>query len=1007
VRVGPFLIDNNTMALKTNLLGYWKLEEISGSLAEDDHSTNDGTNYNITSSSSGKINNCYSFNGSSSRVLLPAMACGGDKLSISVWVRLTVAQSGDIIAVGKYWSQFRIGIRWGLLSAGVATTNGEGDVANDTIDIGSASVFTHLVMVYDGATISGSTIRLYVNGSEVSYVSPSSLTGNLSQDSEPWEIGAHGNGSMFWQGLIDEVAIWNKALTVSEISEIYNSGNGLSYDSWDIPQGGISGVISGTASVLGDLGIVTQGGVSGNTLGVSSVSGSMLAKAYMSGYIAPSSQIVADHRAVDRYDLIPQYYVDEVKKMLVWVTGMSHSLGYQNGVNLLEVYDSTYQATTWLSDPPPAYSDQYLRLGRPWQSNVNAWLENLTDYESIIAGWASGGNPLKVLIYGWSYETTWNNPPGGGLDTVFDVHWAGDANGRWGLDAADEVLTSNAVCMDTYIAAINEYNSYFIANTVPTIAIFSTGPVDENGGTENGFQRELKHDHIRNYVRGDNSRILFDYADILVHNNSGERYRVYWNDGGTLRPHDQIHPDNTLDYDASWNIVDGNDADGDHIGEVGALRLAKALWWLLARVAGWNDSVEASVTGTLSEASSDMVLGQANGESVVSGALEAVGQLSGSLSGVTTIITAISGLGALSSVSSGVTSVMGTFGASAFLYGQSNGISGPLGILRATGQIYTSSTGVSFVSGTLSGLGLLQVAISPVVSVLGVLQGKGRLVGSIGGVATVAAYISSSGVFAGHIGGVASVSGYLSATANISASINAAANVAGALKGNIIAASSGVSTVTGRILATANLVATSTGVSTCSATPILETQVGKTDGITLVSGTLIAKGSLSSQIIIDPIVLANLMGLVNISGISGGVSINYALLNGLYNISGLASGNSITYAALVSRNGLFGSIHGINTSTAILGGHGRLHSAISQGALSWADLVGIGFLSGSSLCSNIVSGSIREYIPPEELYGSIYSGSIVSGSIWNAGSVLRVFKGNVSIDGVKVSIADD
>jgi hypothetical protein len=883
------------------------------------------------------------------------------------------------------------------------------DVANGTIDIGSASVFTHLVMVYDGATISGSTIRLYVNGSEVSYVSPSSLTGDLSQDSEPWEIGAHGNGSMFWQGLIDEVAIWNKALTVSEISEIYNSGNGLSYDSWDIPQGGISGVISGTASVLGDLGIVTQGGVSGNTLGVSSVSGSMLAKAYMYGYIAPSSQIVADHRAVDRYDLIPQYYVDEVKKMLVWVTGMSHSLGYQNGVNLLEAYDSTYQATTWLSDPPPAYSDQYLRLGRPWQSNVNAWLENLTDYESIIAGWASGGNPLKVLIYGWSYETTWNNPPGGGLDTVFDVHWAGDANGRWGLDAADEVLTSNAVCMDTYIAAINEYNSYFIANTVPTIAIFSTGPVDGNGGTENGFQRELKHDHIRNYVRGDNSRILFDYADILVHNNSGERYRVYWNDGGTLRPHDQIHPDNTLDYDASWNIVNEYDADGDHIGEVGALRLAKALWWLLARIAGWNDSVESTVTGTLSSSSIGVIHGMSDGVSTVAGILTAITTIHGQVDGVSTTSATLQAIGSISALSDGTSTVTGdVYNSSPIgIVSMVHGVAAVTGTLRATGQIYTLSNGVALVAGTLNGRGLLQGAISTNSTVSGLLLGLGRLAVSVNAIASVVGRLSSSGVFAGHIDGVASVSGFLSANAKIYASINATANVTGALKGNILATSSGVSTVTGRILATANLVATSNGVSTCSATPILETQVGKTDGITLVSGTLIAKGSLSSQIIIDPIVLANLIGLVNISGLSGGVSINHALLNGLYNISGLTSGNSITYAALVSRSGLFGTIHGINTSTAILGGHGRLHSAISQGALSWADLVGIGFLSGSSLCSNIVSGSIREYIPPEELYGSIYSGSIVSGSIWNAGSVLRIFKGNVSIDGVKVSIADD
>ena len=88
-------------------------------------------------------------------------------------------------------------------------------------------------------------------------------------------------------------------------------------------------------------------------------------------------QIIADHNVVDRYDDIPQYYIDEEKKMLVWVPGMSHSLGYQNGVNLLELYDATYQAKTWSTDPPPSYSTSYLRLGRPWMSSINFWLKML------------------------------------------------------------------------------------------------------------------------------------------------------------------------------------------------------------------------------------------------------------------------------------------------------------------------------------------------------------------------------------------------------------------------------------------------------------------------------------------------------------------------------------------------------------------------------------------------------------------------------------------------------
>ena len=66
---------------------------------------------------------------------------------------------------------------------------------------------------------------------------------------------------------------------------------------------------------------------------------------------------------------------------------------------------------------------------------------------------------------------------------------------------------------------------------------------------------------------------------------------VNWDDDGEIRPHAHIHPDNMMDYDNSWNIIPSSDSDGDHIGEVGALRLAKAMWWLLARIAGWDGNI--------------------------------------------------------------------------------------------------------------------------------------------------------------------------------------------------------------------------------------------------------------------------------------------------------------------------------------------------------------------------------------------------------------------------------
>jgi hypothetical protein len=138
--------------------------------------------------------------------------------------------------------------------------------------------------------------------------------------------------------------------------------------------------------------------------------------------------------------------------------------------------------------------------------------------------------------------------------------------------------------MDTYLGATQQYSDHCQTNGYPTKVFFTTGPVDGGGNTdENGYQRHLKHEHIRNYVNANTSRVLFDYPDILCWSNAGQQQTTDWTDhGGTARTYQVIHADNMKD-------LAGNDDDSvGHIGEQGALRLAKALWWMLARLAGWD-----------------------------------------------------------------------------------------------------------------------------------------------------------------------------------------------------------------------------------------------------------------------------------------------------------------------------------------------------------------------------------------------------------------------------------
>ena len=87
--------------------------------------------------------------------------------------------------------------------------------------------------------------------------------------------------------------------------------------------------------------------------------------------------IVADHTVVEKYKDIPQYYIDEVKKMWVSIAGESHSEAYRVGCELLEALDSKYQVRVTESGIPEAYTTSHLRISRAtWgdRTNPEGWI---------------------------------------------------------------------------------------------------------------------------------------------------------------------------------------------------------------------------------------------------------------------------------------------------------------------------------------------------------------------------------------------------------------------------------------------------------------------------------------------------------------------------------------------------------------------------------------------------------------------------------------------------------
>jgi len=73
----------------------------------------------------------------------------------------------------------------------------------------SINVWTHITATYDG-----STLRLYVNGA---LVSSRALTVSINSTSQPLRIGGNTIWSEWFAGLIDDVRIYDRALSAAEI----------------------------------------------------------------------------------------------------------------------------------------------------------------------------------------------------------------------------------------------------------------------------------------------------------------------------------------------------------------------------------------------------------------------------------------------------------------------------------------------------------------------------------------------------------------------------------------------------------------------------------------------------------------------------------------------------------------------------------------------------------------------------------------------------------------------
>lgn len=204
------------MGLNDNLEAFWKLDEASGSRADSSGNSRTLTDNNTVTQATGKVGNAAQFTAANSEYLSAADAAwcsfGNESFTVAAWIYIdSAAAEGAVVGKNTEWRcTITTGRKARLTLPSTALNHA------DTL---SLSTWYHVVWQYDAAA---DLIRIYVNAG-----TPTTTSDTTGATDSTNELRLGRQGSAYYDGRIDAVGIWRRALSADEITTLYNSGNGV------------------------------------------------------------------------------------------------------------------------------------------------------------------------------------------------------------------------------------------------------------------------------------------------------------------------------------------------------------------------------------------------------------------------------------------------------------------------------------------------------------------------------------------------------------------------------------------------------------------------------------------------------------------------------------------------------------------------------------------------------------------------------------------------------------
>ena len=165
----------------------------------------DGANDNLTVANSTSLN------------------ISGSALTLSMWINPATI-TGDSVVLGKFWNagmtspyyQYGLELSGGRPHLYIGTATGLAGAFMDTAL--AANQWSHLAIVFNGLQA-----QFYVNGT---LVSTKALNGTLTARGQLLRVGADGSPSQFYRGALDNLRIYSRTLTASEVQSDMNTAVG-------------------------------------------------------------------------------------------------------------------------------------------------------------------------------------------------------------------------------------------------------------------------------------------------------------------------------------------------------------------------------------------------------------------------------------------------------------------------------------------------------------------------------------------------------------------------------------------------------------------------------------------------------------------------------------------------------------------------------------------------------------------------------------------------------------